>query len=122
MKRQVDRRRRKAKNWKVGDRVMLSTKNLVFKERPAKKLMERYMGLYEIEKAVSKNAIKLKLPAAMKIHLVINVSQIARYRKPVREQRMEEPKSIEVNEVEEWEVKKILNERKIWEVEKYLVR
>jgi len=122
MKRQVDRRRRKAENWKVGDRVMLSTKDLVFKERPAKKLMERYMGLYEVEKAVSKNAIKLKLPAAMRIHLVINVSQIARYRKLVREQRMEEPKSIEVNEVEEWEVKKILNKRKIWEVEKYLVR
>jgi len=35
---------------------------------------------------------------------------------------MKEPKSIEVNEVEEWEVKKILNKRKIWEVEKYLVR
>jgi len=85
MKRQVDRRRRKAENWKVGDRVMLSTKDLVFKERPAKKLMERYMGLYEVEKAVSKNAIKLKLPAAMRIHLVINVSQIARYRKLVRE-------------------------------------
>ena len=122
MKRQVNRRRRKTENWKMGDRVMLSTKDLVFKERPAKKLMERYMGLYEVEKSVSKNAIKLKLPAAMRIHLVINVSQIARYRKLVREQRMEEPKSIEVNEVEEWEVKKILNKRKIWEVEKYLVR
>ena len=29
---------------------------------------------------------------------------------------------VEVNGVEEWEVKKILNKRKIWGVEKYLVR
>ena len=37
MKRQADRERRKAENWKVGDKVLLSTKDLVFKERPAKK-------------------------------------------------------------------------------------
>ena len=28
---------------------MLSTKDLVFKERPAKKLIERYVGPYKIE-------------------------------------------------------------------------
>jgi len=59
---------------------MLSTKNLVFKERPAKKLMERYVGLYEIEEVVLKNASKLKLLASMRIHLVVNISQIVRYR------------------------------------------
>jgi len=53
---------------------MLSTKDLVFKERPAKKLMVRYMGLYKIEEVVSKNAVKLKLLASMKIHPVVNVS------------------------------------------------
>ena len=55
---------------------MLSTKNLVFKERPARKLMERYIGPYTIEKVVSLNAIKLQLPSLMRIHLVINVSWI----------------------------------------------
>jgi len=49
MKRQADRERREAKNWKVRDRVILSTKDLVFKERPAKKLMEKYVRPYEIE-------------------------------------------------------------------------
>ena len=101
---------------------MLSIKNLVFKERPAKKLIERYVRLYEIEEVVLKNAVKLKLPASMRIHLVVNVSQVARYREPVREQRMREPKLIKVDRVEEWEVKKILNKRKIQGVEKYLVR
>ena len=53
---------------------MLSMKDLVFKERPVKKLIERYVRLYEVEKVVSKNAIKLKLPASIRIHLVVNVS------------------------------------------------
>jgi len=38
MKRQVNKRRKESKNWKKGDRVLLSTKDLVFKERLAKKL------------------------------------------------------------------------------------
>ena len=39
MKRQADRRRKEAEEWKVGDRVMLSTKDLVFKKRSVKKLV-----------------------------------------------------------------------------------
>jgi len=38
---------------------MLSTKDLVFKERPARKLIERYVGPYKIEEVVSSNAVKL---------------------------------------------------------------
>ena len=40
MKRQADRGRKKVEVWKVGDKVMLSMKDLVFKERPAKKLVD----------------------------------------------------------------------------------
>jgi len=49
MKRYVDRGRKETENWKKGDRVLLSTKDLVFKERPTKKLMERYVGPYTID-------------------------------------------------------------------------
>ena len=59
MKRYTDRNRRETEKWKKGDRVMLSTKDLVFKERPVWKLVERYMGLYEIKEVVSTNAVKL---------------------------------------------------------------
>ena len=38
---------------------MLSTKNIVFKERLAKKLVDQYVGLYFIEKVISTNAVKL---------------------------------------------------------------
>ena len=77
MKRQVNRRRKKSKIWKKGNRVMLSMKDLVFKERLARKLVDQYVGPYTIEEVVSTNMVKLQLPTAMRIYLVVNVSQIA---------------------------------------------
>ena len=59
MKRQADKGRKKTKDWRKGDRVLLSTKDLVFKERLARKLVDRYVGLYTIEEVVSTNAVKL---------------------------------------------------------------
>ena len=57
---------------------MLSTKNLVFKERPVKKLIEQYMKPYVIKEVVSKNVVKLKLLASMRIYPVVNVSRVVR--------------------------------------------
>jgi len=74
-----------------------------------------------IEKMMSKNAVKLKLLASMKIHLVVNISRVVRHRELAKGQRVEEPKPVEVDEVEEWEVKKILNKRKVRGVMEYLV-
>ena len=59
MKKQADRKRKETEEWKKGDKVMLSTKDLVFKERLARKLVDQYVGLYIIEKVVSTNAVKL---------------------------------------------------------------
>jgi len=84
MKRYVDQSRKETEDWKKGDRVLLSTKDLVFKERPMKKLMERYIGPYVIEEVVSSNAVKLRLPISMRIHLVVNVSQIVRYKEQIK--------------------------------------
>jgi len=121
MKKYADRSRKETEKWKKGDRVLLSTKDLVFKERPVQKLTERYIGPYAIEEIVSTNAVKLRLPSLMRIHLVVNVSRIVWYKKQVKRQKKEEGKLIEVEGIEEWEVEKILNKRKIRGVEKYLV-
>jgi len=40
MKRQADKERKESKKWKKRDKVMLNTKDLVFKERPAKELVD----------------------------------------------------------------------------------
>ena len=101
---------------------MLSTKDLVCKERLVWKLMERYVGLYVIEEVVLSNAVKLRLPSSMRIHPVVNMSQIVRYNEQVKEQKKEEGKPVEVEGVEEWEVEKILNKKKMRGVEKYLVQ
>jgi len=122
MKRYADQSRRETEEWKRGDRMLLSTKDLVFKERPVRKLMERYVGPYVIEEVVSSNAVKLQLPTSMRIHPVVNISQIVWYKEQMRGQKKEEGKPIEVERAEEWEVERILNKRKIRGVEKYLVR
>jgi len=121
MRKQANRGRQEVKEWKKREKMMLSIKDLVFKKRPTKKLTERYVGPYETEKVVSRNVVKLKLLVSIRIHLVVNVSRVVRYRELVRKQRAEEPKPVEVKGVEEWEVKKILNKRKVWRVEKYLI-
>ena len=65
--------------------MILSTKNLVFKEKPVKKLTERFMEPYVVKEMISKNVVKLKLLASMRIYLVVNVSRIVRYRELVKE-------------------------------------
>ena len=59
MKRQANRGRKEVEVWKVRDKIILSTKNLVFKEQPARKLVDQYVGLYIIDKVVSTNVVKL---------------------------------------------------------------
>ena len=122
MKRYADRGRRETEVWKKGDRVLLSTKDLVFKERPTKKLTERYVEPYVIEEVVSSNVVKLRLPSLMRIYLVINVSRIVRYKEQVKGQKKKKGKLVEVEGVEEWKVEKILNKKKMRGVEKYLIR
>ena len=75
---------------------MLSIKDLVFKERPAWKLTERYVGSYPIEEVVLLNAVKLRLPSLIRIYPVVNVSRIVQYKEQVKGQKKEEGKPVEV--------------------------
>jgi len=58
----------------------------------------------------------------MKIYPVVNVSWIVQYKEQVRGQKKEEGKPVEVEGVEEWEIEKILNKKKMRGVEKYLIQ
>ena len=88
---------------------MLITKDLVFKEKPAKKLVDQYISLYIIDEVVSTNVVKLQLLTLMWIHPVVNISQVVQYRE-------------QVEGVEEWKVEKYLNKIKIRGIVKYLVQ
>jgi len=78
MKKYVDRKRGEVDKYKVGDLVMLSTKDLKYQivRRRTEKLTERFIGPYRIKKIVSSNAVELELPSTIKIHSVVNVSRI----------------------------------------------
>ena len=82
---QVDRGKKEVEEWKNNNKVMLSTKDLVFKERPVIKLEDWYVGLYITNEVVSTNTVKLQLPTLMRIYLVVNISQVMWYREQVEE-------------------------------------
>jgi len=49
-----------------------------------RKLTEQYVGSYMIEEVVLTNIVKLRLLVLMRIHLVVNISRIVRYKKPIK--------------------------------------
>ena len=81
MRKYADRKRSDTEEYKVGDLVMLSTKDLKYQMvgRRTEKLTERFVGPYKIKKIVLSNAVELELPSTVKIHPVVNVSRIHRY-------------------------------------------
>jgi len=87
MKKYVNRNRKETMEYKVEDRVLLSTKNLTWqmRNRKTKKLIEKFVGSYKIKKIISENTVELESLALIKIHLVINVSRIAMYQEQVEE-------------------------------------
>jgi len=81
IKKYANKKRSDVGKYKVGDLVMLSTKDLKYQMigRRTEKLTERFVGPYKVKKIVSTNAVELELPNTVKIHLVVNVSRIRRY-------------------------------------------
>jgi len=78
MKKYANRKRAEVDEYKVGDLVMLSTKDLKYQMtgRRTEKLTERFVGPYRIKKIISSDAVELELPSTVKIHLVVNISRI----------------------------------------------
>ena len=113
IKKYADRKRREVDEYKVGDLVMLSTKDLKYQMvgRRTEKLMKRFVGSYKIKKIVSTNVVELKLPSTIKIHPVVNVSRICKYIVQVERQKREQPAPVIIEREEEWEVERILNKR-----------
>ena len=123
MRKYVDRKRREGVEFKVGDLVLLSTKELKWhmKGRRSEKLTEHFVGPYKVKSIISANAVELQLPPTVHIHPVVNVSKLQMYKMQVEEQRAMKLAPVIVEGEEEFEVEKILNKRKIWGKERFLV-
>ena len=63
MKRQADRNRKEAEEYRVGDKVLISTKDFSAElmKRAMKKLTEKFIGPYMVRKIVLENAVELEL-------------------------------------------------------------
>ena len=92
IKKYTDGKRGEVDNYKVGDLVMLSTKDLKYQMvgRRTEKLTERFIGPYKVKKIVSSNTVELELPSIVRIYLVVNISRIHRYIGQVEGQRKEQ--------------------------------
>ena len=111
MRKYADRKRGEVDKYKVGDLVMLSTKDLKYQmiRRRTEKLIKRFVDSYKIKKIISMNVVELELPSTIRIHPVVNVSRICRYVGQVEGQRKEQPAPVIIEGKEEWEIEKILN-------------
>jgi len=115
MKWYADRERGEVEEYRVVDLMLLSTKDLKYQmvRRHTKKFTECFVGPYRVKAIISSNAIELELPSMIKIHPVINVSRVWRYKLQVEGQKKEMPQPVVIKGEEEWEVEKIMNKKKI---------
>ena len=86
MKRQVDRNRKEAEEYRVGDKVLISTKDFSAEliKRATKKLTEKFIRPYVVRKIISENVVELELPASLRVHPVVNVKRLVKYREQVK--------------------------------------
>jgi len=124
MKRQADRSRKKAEEYRVGDKVLISTKDFSIElmKRAMKKLTEKFIGPYIVKKIVSENAVELELLALLRIHPVVNVRRIVRYREQVEGQKKIPPPPVKVDSEKKYKVEEILDRQERRGKTKYLVK
>jgi len=96
-------------------------------KRVIKKLMEKFIGLYVVRKIVSENAVELELLTSLRIHLVVNVRKIVKYREQIEEQKKiplppVKVASEKVASEKEYEVEEILDRQERRGKTKYLVK
>ena len=95
--------------FEPGDKVYLSTKNLVTDEG-MKKLSNLRSGPYEVIKKVGDGTYKLQLPAHVKVHLVFNVALLTKWQPdPIDGRSHPEPAPIIVNNEEEYVIEKFFD-------------
>ena len=91
-------------------------------KRVTKKLMEKFIGSYVVRKIVSENAVELELLTSLRIHLVVNVRKIVKYREQIEEQKKIPLPPVKVASEKEYEVEEILNKQEKRGKTKYLVK
>jgi hypothetical protein len=59
-----------------GDKVIVVTKNLFMRGQPNRKLRDRQLGPFAVEKQIGKHSYILKLPEVVRLHPVFHVNNL----------------------------------------------
>ena len=104
--------------------MLISTKDFLMElmKRATKKLTEKFIGLYVVRKIMLENAVELELLVLLRIHPVVNVKRIVKYKEQVKGQKKIPPPSIEVASKKKYEVEEILDRQEKRSKTKYLVK
>jgi len=89
--------------------------------RRTNKLMECFKGSYKVKRIILSNTVELELLESVRIHLVVNVSRVCKYKEQVVGQRVVLPPPVIIEGEKEYEVEKILSKRKRYGKVEYLV-
>jgi hypothetical protein len=81
-KQYADARRRPC-TFKLGDKVLLSAKNIHLKVRKVTKLFPKYIGPFVITRVINPVAFELELPPQYKVHPVFHASLLKEYKESV---------------------------------------
>jgi len=123
MSKYADERRRKGDDIKIGDRVYLKLEGIeldIFKKRPCKKLNPLWFGPLEVLKKISPVSYKLALPVNSNIHDVFHVDRLKSCK--TSEQHIKSrAKPLPAIDEPVYEVSKIIDEKLVRGVKKYLV-
>ena len=124
MKRQADRSRKEAKEYRVGDKVLISIKDFSMKlmKRVMKKLTEKFIRPYVVRKIVSENVVELELLVLLRVHPVVNVRRLVKYQEQVEGQKKIPPLPVEVDGEKEYKVEEILDKQERRGKTRYLVK
>ena len=108
--------------FSVGDKVLLSTKNLSLKGGGSRKLLPRYIGPFTITKSINGVTYTLDLPKGLKTHPTFHISLLRLYKEDPAYLFKAPPLPEVIEGHLEYEVDHIVDHRRMGDTLEFLVR